>query len=344
MPKNILNKPDDDVIALLRAWGSNDEATYRYAGQALAQITNLPLREGVFDGDIVSDLFYSFAQTSPQPVEYPLDLIQPGTEAEYVAMTIPKEGYIPQRQAEGDYVVIPTYAVGGSMQLGLDYVRDANWDVVSRAMEALMVQFIKKRNDDGWHTILAAAVDRNILVYDGNAQAGQFTKRLVSLMKLVMRRNGGGNSSSVNRSVLTDLYLSPEAMEDIRNWNVDQVDDVTRREIFVADEILSRIFGVNLNSLDEFGVGQEYQDYYTTTLGGSLPGAATNPDLTTPDQEIVIGVNKQRREKSFVNPVREEVSVYDDPVLHRQRLVGWYAWANWGFGVLDNRDIILGSI
>ena len=30
----------------------------------------------------------------------------------------------------------------------------------------------KKMNDDGWHTILAAGVDRNILVYDGDATAG----------------------------------------------------------------------------------------------------------------------------------------------------------------------------
>jgi len=39
-------------------------------------------------------------------------------------------------------------------------------------------------------------------------------------MKTVMRRNGGGNSTSANRGQLTDLYVSPEAVEDIRNWEL----------------------------------------------------------------------------------------------------------------------------
>jgi len=71
---------------------------------------------------------------------------------------------------------------------------------------------------------LAAGVDRNILVYDADAAAGQFTKRLISLLKVVMRRNAGGNSASIKRGTLTDLYLSPEGLEDIRNWGVDQAD------------------------------------------------------------------------------------------------------------------------
>ena len=78
-------------------------------------------------------------------------------------------------------------------------------------------------NDDGWHTLLAAGVDRNIVVYDSDAMLASSLRDLVSLMKTVMRRNGGGNSASNNRGSLTDLYVSPEAMEDIRNWGVDQL-------------------------------------------------------------------------------------------------------------------------
>ena len=59
--------------------------------------------------------------------------------------------------------------------------------------------FVKKMNDDGWHTLLAAGVDRNVLVFDADASNGQFTKRLISLMKTVMRRNAGGNSGSLNQ-------------------------------------------------------------------------------------------------------------------------------------------------
>lgn len=43
-----------------------------------------------------------------------------------------------------------------------------------------------------------------------------------------------------------DLYLSPEALEDIRNWVVDQVDEQTRREIYISDGP-TQLFGISIN-------------------------------------------------------------------------------------------------
>jgi len=195
--------------------------------------------------------------------------------------------------------------------------------------------FVKKINDDGWHTLLAAAVDRNILVYDADAAVGQFTKRLVSLLKTVMRRNGGGNSVTANGR-LTDMYLSPEAIEDIRNWGVDQLDEVSRREIYQSADNgapLTRLFGVNLHDLFEFGDNQEYQNYFTSDLGGSL--AAT-------DVELIIGLD-QASSDSFVMPVKRQVEVFEDEALHRHQRQGYYGWAEIGFGVLDNRRVLAGS-
>jgi hypothetical protein len=231
-------------------------------------------------------------------------------------------------------VQIPTFDIGASIDWLLKYARDARWDIVGRAMEVMRVQFVKKMNDDGWHTLLGAGVDRNIVVFDSDAPAGGFTKRLVSLLKLVARRNGGGNSSSVNRGQLTDLYLSPEGIEDIRNWNVDEVDDITRRELILSEGgLMTRIFQVNLHDLDELGEGQEYQTFYTSELGGNLP---------TGDTELVVGLDLSATD-SFVMPVREAVQIFEDDTLHRQKRAGLYGWAEQGFAVLDNRRILLGS-
>jgi hypothetical protein len=203
-------------------------------------------------------------------------------------------------------------------------------------MQVMESGFTKKMNDDGWHTILAAGVDRNILVYDADATAGQFTKRMVSLMQTVMRRNSGGNSASMGRGRLTDLYVSPEALEDVRNWGLDQIDEVTRREIYTASEDgapITRIFGVNLHDLDELGEDQEYQTFFT----GSLSGA-----VETNDVELVVGLDQSSND-SFVMPVKQQLEVFEDPTLHRQQRAGFYGWAEIGFGVLDNRRVILGS-
>lgn len=334
MPIN--ERPSDDFIALLRKSGDADINVAAAAQREFAKALELPLRKGVLVGNVLGNIFETMTVEPGSSTEYPLDLISPGLEGEHVAYTNPGHGRIPERSVEGDYVMIPTYSITSSIDYLLRYAREARWDIVGRAMQVMEAGFVKKMNDDGWHTILAAGVDRNILVYDADATAGLFTKRLVSLMQTVMRRNSGGNSASVGRGRLTDMYLSPEALEDIRNWGLDQVDDVTRREIYNASEgsgTLTRIYGVNLHDLDELGEGQEYQNFFDDDLSGSLQ---------TSDLELVVGLDQSGND-SFVMPVKQTLQVFEDPTLHRQQRAGYYGWAELGFGVLDNRRVILGS-
>ena len=330
------DRPSDEFITLLKRSGDSDQNVAYAAQREFAKALELPLRKGVLVGNILGDIFETINVEPGASTEFPLDLISPGLEGEHVAYTNPGHGRIPERAVEGDYVMIPTYSITSSIDYLLRYAREARWDIVGRAMQVLEAGFTKKMNDDGWHTILAAGVDRNILVYDGDATAGMFSKRLVSLMQTVMRRNAGGNTGSANRGRLTDLYVSPEAMEDLRNWGVDQVDEVTRREIYVADDgsgAVNRVFGVNLHDLDELGVDQEYQLFYTSTLSGSLGS----------DQELVVGLDLRKRD-SFIMPIREEVQIFEDDTLHRQKRAGFYGYAEQGFAVLDNRRVLLGTL
>tara|TARA_R100000808_G_C2140363_1_gene148179 strand:+ start:438 stop:1451 length:1014 start_codon:yes stop_codon:yes gene_type:complete len=332
------DRPSDEFIALLRKSGDSDINVATAAQREFAKALELPLRKGVLVGNILGDIFETINVEPGASTEYPLDLISPGLEGEHVAYTNPGHGRIPERSVESDYVMIPTYAITSSIDYLLRYAREARWDIAGRAMQAMEAGFVKKMNDDGWQTILAAGTDRNILVFDGDATAGMFSKRLVSLMQTVMRRNGGGNTGSANRGRLTDLYVSPEALEDVRNWGLDQIDEVTRREIYTASEggaPITRIFGVNLHDLDELGEGQQYQTFFTSADG--LNGAVQSSDT-----ELVVGIDQSTND-SFVMPMKEALQVFEDPALHRQQRAGYYGWAELGFGVLDNRRVILGS-
>ena len=328
-------EPTPELTDLLVKSGSLNKEEALAANHEFAKALELPLRQGVLSGDILDNIFEPIQLAQSATPEFPLDFLTPGTEKDFVAYTIPNHGYIPQKHVEGDYVMVPTYDIGSSIDYLLKYARDARWDVVGRAMEVLEASFVKKMNDDGWHTLLAAAIDRNIVVTDSDAAPGQFTKRLVSLMKTVMRRNGGGNSASNNRGMLTDLYVSPEAMEDIRNWGLDQVDEITRREIYVAaDGTLNRVFGVNLHDRDELGEGQQYELFVNNVLGVSPVGT---------DKEFVVGLDLRKRD-SFIMPVRQQVQIFEDDTLHRQKRAGFYGWSEQGFAVLDNRRVLLGSL
>jgi len=331
-------RPSDEFIALLKKSGDSDINVAMAAQREFAKALETPLRKGVLVGNILGDIFETINVEPGSSTEYPLDLISPGLEGEHVAYTNPGHGRIPEKSVESDYVMIPTYSITSSIDYLLRYAREARWDVVARAMQVMEAGFVKKMNDDGWHTLLAAGVDRNILVYDGDATAGMFTKRLVSLMQTVMRRNSGGNTGSANRGRLTDIYVSPEALEDVRNWGLDQVSDAIRTSIYNAPEggaPVTNIFGVRLRDLDELGEGQEYQDFFVSATG--LGGAVQASDL-----ELVVGLD-QSSSDSFVMPMKQALQVFEDPTLHRQQRAGYYGWAELGFGVLDNRRVLLGS-
>lgn len=331
-------RPTEEMVELLKRAGSMNYETAIAAQRELAKALTLPLKQGVLKGDILAGIFEPIEFAPGTSVEFPLDLLSPGSEKDYVAYTIPAQGKIPYRQVEGDYVMVPTYEVASSINWTLKYNRDARWDIVGRAMQVLEASFIRKDNQDGWHTILAAGANRALVVYDDAAPSGYFTKRLVALSKTIMRRNAGGNSTSINQGRLTDMYVSPEALEDIRSWDLTQVDDFTRREIFIMDgdeptgePSVVRIFGVNLHDIDEFGVGQEFQTYYQNVLGGTLP-----PNKT----EIIVGLDL-KHDDCFVKPIRQNVELFEDQMLHRERQAGLYGWGEHGFSCLDSRRILL---
>jgi hypothetical protein len=302
--------------------------------EALRNPVQAEIREGIMDGDIVSDIFASEDFSTTGDMQIPLDLLTPGTEKEHVAYTMPDHGKIPLRRVEGDYIQLNTYPIGSSIDCTRRYLRNARFDILRRMMEVLELSFVKKNNDDGWQTLITAGKGRGLVAYDADATAGQFTPKLASLMKTVVRRNGGGNSSSINRKRLTDLYVSPEAMEDMVSWGLDLISDDLRSEIHRSESGgVSGMYGVNFHDLDELGVGQEYQNYYTA-IGGLMGGS---------DTEIVVGLDQSSADSSFLHPVTEDLTITEDESLHRSGLVGFYGSMEGGWAVLDVRHVLVGS-
>lgn len=327
----------NDMTNLLRQTGSQDKGQALVAQKAFAAALQEPLRQGVLIGDNIAGIFASEVFDPNARIEYPIDFYRPDNAHEFTAYVIPNQGKIPQRQIEGDYLTVPTYDIGAGIDWLLRYAREARWNIVARALEVLEAGFVKKINDDGWHTIMAAGFDRNIVVSDSNSVSGQFTKRLISLAKLVMRRNSGGNQTSLNLGKLTHLFVSPEAVEDMRNWGLDQIDPMTQREIYLSDDTNgAEVFGVKLVPLFELGETQEYQYYYTNTIAAG----AANSGLASGDVELVIGLDLSH-DDAFVMPIREELQVFEDETLHREKREGYYSWMSAGFGVLNSQRTLL---
>lgn len=329
-------KLSDEQIALLRATASERVEVAQAAMKTFAAALSEPLRQGIFDEDNLGDIFRREVLAPGATPNYPLDFIRPGTEdVDFTAVTLPKQGRVPERHVEGDELWVPTFAIANSIDWSLRYAREARFNIIARAIKVYQMGFVRKINEDGWHTLLAAADSRGLVVADTVAQAGQFTKELVAKMQTAMTRNAGGNGQS---GKLTDLYLSLEAKEHIRAWDISEIDEVTRREILTSGgNNMANLYGTMLHFMTEFGVGQEYQNYLATTLGRSVAGA----DPT--DVQFCVGLDKSTND-SFVQPIRQELQTFEaGPEMHRQQRAGVYGWMEHGFAVLDNRRLLLGT-
>lgn len=334
-----IERPTPEMVDLLRKCGSSDENVARASQRELAVALTLPLRQGLQNGDIIGNIFETIEFQPGASIEFPLDFLTTSNVGEFVSYTLPNHGYIPQRNIESDFLMVPTYKVGCSIDWNLKYMKEARWDIVNRAMQVLEGAFVRKDNVDGWHTLISAAAGRNIIQYDDNATAGLFTKRVVALLQVTMQRNAGGNTTSQGRGQLTDMFISPEAHQDVLSWDLTQIPDALRQSIYMnwGNGGLTKIGPVTLHDLIELGVGQEFQTYYATTLAGTMP---------TDKVEIGVGLDLVNRD-SFVAPVRiadGELEIFEDMMLHRQQRAGLYGWKGSGFAVLDNRRALLLAI
>ena len=335
------------VLTALRATASADTNVRERAQQALAAALNAPLRQGIFDADNLGGIFERQVLAPGAQSNYPLDFVQPGEEDEFIAFAMPKQGAIPERHVEGDELWVPTFEIANAIDWSLKYAREARFDIIMRALQVYEMGFIRKINSDGWRTILTAADGRGLVVtangaapFTGStvvpsAAAGQFTKELISRLKTAMKRGAGGNG---NAGVLTDLHMSAEAMEDVRAWDVDEIDEYTRREIFTSREYgLAQIYGVVLHEMTEFGEGQEYETFISSTLARSHQVVAS-----ATLKEYCIGLDLSTSD-SFVMPIRSELETFEDPTLYRRRKAGVYGYMEHGFGVLDGRRVVIGE-
>lgn len=328
---SLYKQPPAELVSLMKRTGDSDPDIAIPAQKMFAKALTLPLEQGLLAGDILEGLYQGVNLTNGESLDYPLDFLNPGSEEDYIAYVCPDQGRIPERQVDSTYVHLRTYRIANSIDMLLRVIRDSNWDIFGRALQVMQAGFLMRMNVDGWRTLISSAESRGLEIYDSAGTAGVFSRRLLSLMKLEFRRNGG-RFTHINRKKMTHLYLSPEGIEDIRLFPATEVDDDTRRELFLMkDGVMPQIAGVTLVDLDEFGVDQVHNDYYVQVKGSAIGNSK---------QEMCLGADLTN--PSFVMPIRERLMITNDPALHRLQKAGFYGWWEGGFASLDNRDLIIG--
>jgi hypothetical protein len=115
-------------------------------------------------------------------------------------------------------------------------------------------QNITERDNVYYRSVMSTTgPNRNDDIFSFNdGESGEYTKKLMSLMKEVMHRNGeaakGAAKATSNLSNgLSDLWISPEAYEDIKNWGCDQIDETTRKEILSGPSEIKHLHSASIS-------------------------------------------------------------------------------------------------
>lgn len=322
----------EEMKKLLRRAGSSDFMTSVRAQREMVQALQLPILQAVERGDIAGQIFDPVDLEEDASPEFPVDPVGPGQENDFTAYTASPTGRPHQRMLDGDSVTVNTVDIKNSVDIRRKYARRARWDVLTRAMKVCEAGHVYKNNTDAFSTVIASGLSRNFLVTDTSATVGVVTPKLIASGKTKFRRLGGGNTGSSRRYKLTDLFISPEGAESILGWDSTKVDDYTLRQIIISDDDtgLSRVFGIDLHTLDELGVSQEFELLFSA-LGGTHTNSKT---------QIAIGFDLLS-DNTFVNPIREAMAMYEDPTVHREGRISLYTEADRGYANLDSRGCML---
>ena len=214
-----------------------------------------PIKSGLLDEDTIGDIYQMIPVAKGVEIDFPIDFYQATDRDKFWAYAIPDHGYLPQRYVSSDSAKVTTYRIGSSMDFWLKHIAAARWDVLARGLEVYKNGYVKKINSDGWSTIAATAYYRNIVISDDTAAPHQITPRLMSLMQVFMKRNGGGNMTSSGFR-LTDLYISPEAAASMRSWDFSLVPEVVREQMYRKndDSVLANLFGIDIQEHEDLGI------------------------------------------------------------------------------------------
>ena len=346
-------KNKEQLRELFKATASNEEAM-----KAVAQALSTPILQLVRDASLARQLFA-------------VEQLEPGAQASYPiaddfeapVFVLPKVGAVPQNYIElaGEEVYVPTFTIATSFDWALKYARDGRIDIAQRAMRNAARAIVDYEEESAWRVIAPAVTSAfpgkgllgprpaPIVEISGSIASGFLSKELINQMMIRMKRN---------RRVLTDLYVSPEDMGDIREWSDSQVDEMTRREIWVGAGVNS-VFGVRLHEVHQLGATGRYNINSAASesgifrIGGSgkfndyEPTDANEVDangaVTTPGETQIYGFDLTAND-SLVMPIRSELQFWDDPSLHRSQKQGFYGWQEVGFAALDPRMMVMGII
>tara|TARA_Y100000592_G_scaffold100744_1_gene182482 strand:+ start:4703 stop:5818 length:1116 start_codon:yes stop_codon:yes gene_type:complete len=364
MKLKLKNTPEQ--VELVKAMGSKNLVAAREAQEAFAAFLGPVVAQVLNQAGTSQGIYTDAPFDEDDSPSIPLDLYHNNGDNHVQVWSQSVAGGLPSSHVAGmNELKVSTYRLDSAINMLKKYVRRARLDVVSKGVERMAQEILVKQERNAWAVILKALGEAST---GGNAHVVAGTGRdpvyftlddLNVLMTRIRRINesfASGTPDVAYSNGLTDLYLSPERMQDVRAMAYQPMNtrapngeavtassqpvalpDTVRSDIYNSAGT-SEIYGVTLNELNELGAGKKY-----VTLFDAIQSDYTA--VTTADDDLIVGLDNSKG--AFIRPVAQQsetggqvVTLADDQWSARSDKVGFYASVEEGRVCVDSRAVV----
>lgn len=363
-------KNDAEQKELIKLMGSNNrsvaiEAQEKFAA-AITPVAQVVLQQA----NVISNLYTEISFDEFTSPTIPMDLYFDVKEAGYIkvwSQTMPG-GLATNLPAGNGAMPVMTYNLTSAVSFLKMYARQGRLDVVAKTLERMAQEILIKQEVNSASPLMASAAQTTYRNAGVDAYQGfrvNTANRLVlddfnKWLTMAARINSswvGGTPVGAPRG-LTDIVLSPEAIESIRamaynplNTNAGAVTNIPGTEKFrnavYEGAGVPNIYGIGLIPCYEFGVGQKYNALFGAYAGArayaGYAGSGTAA-FAPATEEVLIGVDRTR--EALVSPVMTSsenggatlvVQPDDQFYSSRSEKIGFWGRVNRGNVVVDSR-------
>lgn len=367
-------KKTDEQVALIKAMASKDKIVSDEAKQAFAAFVG-PVIQQVIQQAGTASLIYKDVEFNEDDSDssFPLDLYY-GEKAGHITVWSQEiaAGLATSHVSGIKELKFSTYTLDSAISMGKKYARKARLDVVAAALKRMAQELLIKQERCAWNVLLSVLANAATKV-NGNStnhvfrsntagvlQLEDFNK-LITLGRRISASFADGTPEPGSAFGVTDLFMSPEAKEQIRGFAYQPMNtragslatsgatavplpESVREEIY-RNAGASEIFGKTLHELNELGKNAKYNVLFELVAGSkqfSKADTSSPSSFASATDDLVVGVDLSR--EAFLRPVATEsesggqvIVLSDDQFVARQDRMGFYAKLEEGRVCIDHR-------
>jgi hypothetical protein len=361
---NDIFKATKENIELFKLVASKDKAVSMEAQEALAKVI-APVIEQVLPLLASSKALYvDFPYDAESNPTLPLEMFDNDNINTVRVWAQQTAGGLATSEIKpvGEYK-FDTYRLDSAVSAAKKVAKDGQVNILAKMVERMTQEILRNQELTAWNVLMKAAGEalddagaaQTMLATTADVfQLDDFNRLKTKIARLHNAWNDG-TPAVIGRKGLTDLFVSPEMMEQVRSWayqpmntrgvpdsaesTVIPLPDAIRTEIY-RNAGLPSIYGIVLHELNEFGVNKAYNtlfDTYYSAAGGTF---------ATSTQEVLLGVDLSI--DAFIRPIATTVledidvastvtTMVDDQWSNREEKFGFYTKLQEGRVVLDTK-------